>query len=231
MKCAWGGIIASRGRLYVKSTKKECSTRCLVGWHDFEIEQNLSFCKFSRIKFSRITMEVGSQTEPMDRQDILNLLRQKSFELEKKTGVSCGDQDEIHSVEIIDGESPHFNSHNEDTTGAGLRKNSQAVGKQLSSKKSLKAGHPLEQPSLADMICDAVWSRKGSFHSPGPSRSSSKKSRLVRSQSFSKGYFRIIFSQSTSLTCASTQLNLTHWLPMSINVFKLLTFKILFKSP
>ncbi len=144
----------------------------------------------------------GCQTEPMDPQDILNLLGQKSLELEKKTRVSAAgiqDQDEIHSVELIDGE-VHFNScHNNEIGGSSGndKKSSPKEGTRKSiSKSSTSSSSKAHEPtSLSDKICEAVWSRKGSFHATGASRSGSSKSkkhRLERSQSFCKGLFMSI---------------------------------------
>lgn len=125
-------------------------------------------------------MEVGSQTDPMDPQDILNQLRQKSLEkgegIKASTQMAEGDQDEIHSVPIgvVDGE-VFFNSHNEPE----FRRNSHPSRKSTSSRSK---SHPVE-PSLTDKICEAVWGRKDSIRVGG----STKSKKLARSQSF-KGY-------------------------------------------
>jgi hypothetical protein len=126
-------------------------------------------------------MEVGSQTEPMDPKDILNLLKQRSSEMERKAGkaavVGVVGEDEIQSAELIDGE-VFFNSHNEPE----FRKNGQSGGKSLFTKSK---SHPMGEPSLTDKICEVVWSRKESIHgTAGSSGSSGKSKRLGRSHSF-----------------------------------------------
>jgi len=150
-------------------------------------------------------MEVGSQTDPMDATDILNLLRQREKEetTRNKSGVvGVVGEDEIQTVEIIDGE-VFFNSHNEPEFG----KNGQSGGKSLFTKSK---SHPAGEPSLTDKICEVVWSRKESIHGVAGGSSSGnssywKSKRLGRSHSF-KGSSS--FALKTQFLFISLSLNL-----------------------
>lgn len=122
-------------------------------------------------------MDVGSQTDPMDPEDVLNLVRERSSEKERRKRVAA-EQEEIHSAPEW-AEEVHSNSQSNEEE-----------------KKRKKSKRPTSQHSLADKICEVVWSRKESFHSAGPSRTPSAsrpKKNLVRSQSFSKGALNLIF--------------------------------------